>query len=440
MFFKARGRRACRGEREYYAWFRTGCDRLQETSMTATSSQTKDLPPPVVVEDERAFNLMLKDLEDQDTIAFDTEADSFFSYQEKVCLIQVTVEDRDYVVDPLADFDIRPLGEVFADPNRRIVFHDGEYDILILKRDYGFEFAGLFDTRVAAAAIGESSPGLASVLKKYFEVQLDKTLQRSNWCQRPLDPKQISYARLDTRYLIPLMEKFEEELKRLKRTTIVEGEFRRLEKIEPAQRKFNPDEFVRMKGVRDLSNLERQALRELYILRDGMAAKLNRPPFKVMSNQVLLNVAQALPTNSRALIDVPMFSSRMVRKMGEGVIDAITKAVHKGPIEHLPQLPPKDGSVSLDEAQYELHERLRNWRKRAAESMQLDSSLVMNRHVLMRIAVARPRSLADLAAVEGFLDWQTQQFGQELVQLIERFEQDVAAGLLPANKGKRGRR
>ena len=189
-----------------------------------------------------------------------------------------------------------------------------------------------------------------------------------------------------------------------------------------------------------MSNIERQALRELYILRDKMASDLNRPPFKVLSNQVLINVAQALPTNSRALIDVPMFSSRMVRKMGEGVIDAITKAVHKGPIQQLPQLPPKDGSMSLDEAQYELHERLRSWRKRCAETQDLDSSLVMNRHVLMRLAVARPRSLAEIEAVEGFLEWQSKRFGQELLQLTEEFEDDVANGRMPATKGKRGRR
>ena len=408
--------------------------------MTTSRQNPRDLPPPVMVEDDREFEGMLEDLESQSIIAFDTEADSFFNYQEKVCLIQVTVEDRDYIVDPLADFDLSPLGEVFADPKRCIVFHDGEYDILILKRDYDFDFAGLFDTRVAAAAIGEASPGLASVLKKYFEVELDKTLQRSNWSQRPLDPKQISYARLDTRYLIPLMEKFEEELERQDRTEIVQGEFLRLEGIEPVDRSFNPDEFVKLKGVRDLSPIERQALRELYIVRDQLAEQLNRPPFKVMSNQVLINIAQALPTNSRALIDVPMFSARMVRKMGDRILDAVDEAVHKGPLAKLPQLPPKDGSISLDDEQYELHERLRTWRKNCAETEDLDSSLVMNRHVLMRVAVARPRSLDDLAAVEGFLPWQTRRFGDGLVELAANFERDAASGNLSSAKTKRGRR
>ena len=408
--------------------------------MTSSRQHPRDLPPPVMVEGEREFQSMLEDLKGQSIIAFDTEADSFFNYREKVCLIQVTVEDRDYIVDPLADFDLTPLGEVFEDPDRCIVFHDGEYDILILKRDYDFQFAGLFDTRVAAAAIGESSPGLASVLKKYFEVELDKTLQRSNWSQRPLDPKQISYARLDTRYLIPLMAKFEEELERQKRVEIVQGEFLRLEAIEPVDRSFKPDEFVRLKGVRDLSPLERQALRELFILRDSLAEELNRPPFKVMSNQVLINIAQALPTNSRSLINVPMFSSRMVRKMGDRILDAIDEAVHRGPLEKLPQLPPKDGAIALDDLQYELHERLRFWRKQCAESENLDSSLVMNRHVLMRIAVARPQSLDDFRAVEGFLEWQANRFGAELVDIARSFERDANSGNLITAKNKRGRR
>ena len=143
--------------------------------MAEPSVAPRDLPPPILVEEEKAFGRLLEDLEGREEIAVDTEADSFFSYREKVCLIQVTVEDRDYLVDPLAGFDIGALGAVFADPDRTKVFHDGEYDVLILKRDYGFTFAGLFDTRIAAAALGETSPGLAAVLQKRFGVELDKS-------------------------------------------------------------------------------------------------------------------------------------------------------------------------------------------------------------------------------------------------------------------------
>ncbi|MEM7518210.1 MAG: ribonuclease D, partial [Planctomycetota bacterium] len=171
-----------------------------------------ELPPATIVTDDRALARLMEDLEGQESIAVDTEADSFFSYREKVCLVQVTVEDRDYLVDPLADMDLTPFGKILADPSKEKIFHDGEYDILIFKREYGFDFANLFDTRVAAAALGMQAPGLASVLGEFFGVELDKSMQRSDWGKRPLSDKQISYARLDTHFLIPLRDKMRAEL------------------------------------------------------------------------------------------------------------------------------------------------------------------------------------------------------------------------------------
>src|SRR5262245_1781890 len=171
-----------------------------------------DLPPPTLVEDAPGLEELLEALEDETEIAVDTEGDSFFSYPEKVCLVQITAGERDWLVDPLAGFDLAPIGRVLADPGKVKAFHDGEYDVLILKRAFGFRFAGLFDTRVAAATLGSQTPGLATVLEERFGVTLDKSMQRSNWGQRPLTDKQIRYARLDTHFLLPLMREQKVEL------------------------------------------------------------------------------------------------------------------------------------------------------------------------------------------------------------------------------------
>ncbi len=398
------------------------------------------LPPPLLIEDEAEFGELLDELSRADVVAVDTEADSFFNYREKVCLIQVTAGERDFVVDPLAGFDVTPLGEVLADEGCTKVFHDGEYDILILKRDYGFDFANLFDTRIAAAALGEPNPGLASVLKKYFDVELDKSLQRSDWSRRPLGPEQISYARLDTHFLIPLMETFEEGLERLDRSVIVQGECERLTALEPVERSFNPDEFVRIKGVRDLSGEGKQALRELYVLRDRLAEDVNRPPFKVLSNQVLIEVARSAPKSIKSLSGIPGLSSRMLRRMGDDILDAVDRARELGPMKSLPQLPSRDGLGVLDDEAYELHERLRQWRKERADSEGIDSSLVLNRHVMLELAQARPASLERLADVDGIRDWQLERFGAELVELVLDFERDLAEGRVVPTRGRRSRR
>lgn len=378
---------------------------------------------------------LLADLERQGEIAVDTEADSFFRYRERVCLVQMTVEDRDYLVDPLADgVEVARLGAVFADPTKTKVFHDSEYDILILKREFGFRFAGLFDTRVAAATLGTESPGLASVLEEHFGVELDKSQQRSDWSQRPLSAKQIRYARLDTHYLLPLMRELRARLAQRGRTMIVEAECRRLEALEPPVVVFRPDDFVRIKGARGLRPLAGRVLRELYALREEMAEELDVPPFRVMNNQVLVELATTLPRSVNALSSIHGFSPRMVRRMGRRVIDTIQRARELGPLRELPTLPRKDGTEGMGEQESELYERLKRWRKRLADRHGIESSYLLNRFVMARIAREQPAGAEALARVEGLSEWQREMFGDELLELLEEFERDAREGRLPRRK------
>jgi len=396
-----------------------------------------DLPPPTLVADQDGFEGLLEDLAGQKEIAFDTEADSFFNYREKVCLIQVTVEDRDYLIDPLSDIDVSGLGKVFADPKRTKVFHDGEYDVLILKRDFGFEFAGLFDTRIAAAALGQASPGLASVLSNRFGVELDKSMQRSNWSRRPLSPQQISYARLDTRYLLPLMHEQRKELASAERDMIVEGECRRLEALKPSDRTFQPDDFIRIKGARLLTPTQMQRLRELFIYRDKQAESRDLPPFKILSNKALLSLAANGARTEKALAEVDGISPKQAKRLGSGILKALKRAADKGPLPKIPRPPAKDGTNHLGDEGIELHERLKNWRKRRAEKEGLDSSLVLNRHVLLRLAEKRPREGKKLESIDGLLSWQVDLFGDEILRVVTDFESDLKSGQLKLNHRRR---
>ncbi|MEM7309675.1 MAG: HRDC domain-containing protein [Planctomycetota bacterium] len=400
----------------------------------------QDLPPPILVDDSEGMDRLLADLGSQAEIAVDTEADSFFHYRERVCLIQVTVEDRDYLVDPLSDVPLDGIGDMLADEDRVKVFHDGEYDILILKRDYGFEFRNLFDTRVAAAALGMATPGLAAVIGDRFGVELDKSLQRSNWSTRPLSAKQIAYARLDTHYLIPLMHEMREELDERGRTIIVDGECRRLEALAPQERVFEPDEFLRIKGARTLSPMHMQVLRELHILRDGLARERDLPPFKVLGNHVLIALAKSQPSSQRQLGRVEELSPRVARRIGSDLLGAIERAKEMGPMKRVPQLPSRDGTGELSEESYELHERLKTWRKTRAQAEGYDASLILNRHVLLRLAAARPGSAADLEEVEGLQDWQRELFGEEILATCDAFEDDLEAGRIELRRRRRSKR
>jgi len=392
------------------------------------------LPPPTLVQDERGFSRLLEDLRSQREIAVDTEADSFYSHREKVCLVQITVEDRDYLVDPLAGFDMRPLGEMLADPARQKVFHDGEYDVLILKRIYGFRFKNLFDTRVAAATLGSPNPGLANVLRERYGIELDKSMQRSDWAQRPLSEKQIRYARLDTRFLLPLMREQKLELAARARTHFVEGECQRLEALEPPDASFDPDEFVKLKNARTLDPLGRQVLRELFALREKLASESDQPPFRILNNEALVEIARVRPRSADELQRIAGVSYKQGRRLGEGVLEAVRRANELGPLRKLPQLPNRDGTHDFSDQDIELHERLKNRRKELAQALGIDSAYLINRHVLPRIARAKPRTLDELARTEGILEWQVRDYGQDLLAVVEQFERERAAGLLPASR------
>jgi ribonuclease D len=399
----------------------------------------EDLPPPILVECQDDFEDLLDVLEEEDEIAVDTEADSFYSFRDKVCLIQVTARGQDWLVDPLAKIDLQDLGPILSDPTKTKIFHDAEYDVLILGREYGFQFAGLYDTRVAAAVLGSSAPGLAAVLEGRFGVQLDKSQQRSNWAKRPLTPKQIAYARLDTRFLLPLMHEQKEELARLDRRMIVDTECKRLEALEPPPVESHPNDFVKIKGARSLDPKGISALKELYAVRQKLAERYDLPPFRILGNKPMLEVAKVRPRNEAELLRIEGVTPKVLGRLGNRVQRALERAARKGPIQRLPMSPKRANMGQLSEIESELHDRLKTLRKVASERLGIESAYIINRHLLMKLAEARPETDEQLRKIDGLEPWQLEEFGSEILSTVQRFERDVKAGTVPSAPSRRRR-
>ncbi len=399
-----------------------------------------ELTPPTRVEDDASMQRMLDILHDDKVIAVDTEADGFHSYREQVCLVQVTGGGEDFIVDPFADLDISGLGEMLADPKRIKLFHDSEFDVLILKRDYGFEFANLFDTRVAAAILGSKAPGLASVLLDHFGVELDKSMQRSDWSKRPLTDAQVAYARLDTHYLVDLYHEQHAELEKEDLMMVLDTECRRLEKILPPPHVFQPDGFVRIKGGRDLRPMARTILKELFILRDTLAKEKNVPPFRILGNHVLLALAPQRPHSVQGLAQVKGCSGLIRGRYGDDIIDAIEHALDKEPIEKWPRGPKKANAEDFTEEEQELNDRLKTVRKEASDRLDIEAAYLMHRTALANLARSQPGDLDELEDVAKFEAWQTDWFGDDLLDCIEKFQSDLKAGTAIKKSGRRWKR
>ena len=148
---------------------------------------------PILTTTQEVSDLTAR-LMQETAVAIDLEMDALHSYQEKICLAQVSSSTETVIIDPLAGADLAPLTPLFASSDIRKIFHAADYDLRSLKRDYGFEVRNLFDTMVSAQLCGEGKIGLADLLQKYFGIELDKKYQRADWSQRPLKPEMIRYA------------------------------------------------------------------------------------------------------------------------------------------------------------------------------------------------------------------------------------------------------
>lgn len=373
------------------------------------------MTPPVLVTDSRDLSVMLEQAADAPIIGVDTESNSLHAYYHRICLIQVSLPGIDYVVDPLS-CDAGPMGELFADPRREKIFHAAENDILGLKRDFGFEFANLFDTMMAARIMGWPQAGLAAILEEGFGVKLDKRLQRTNWGRRPLRPEELAYAQLDTHYLLPLREQQARALKECGRWEEAQEAFERLLTVEWTEKPFDEDGFWRINGARNLSGRELAVLRELYLYREEQAQRQDRPPFKVLDNRVLLAISRRQPDNFRSLRWLLGISAEQARRYGNDILAAVARGQNETP-PRPPQRTNK-GNGRPDPATRARYDALRNWRTQRAEQRGVDPDVILTNDALMTIARSAPVSADALAATNVMGSWKLQEYAESILQVL----------------------
>jgi ribonuclease D len=281
-------------------------------------------PPPILVADTPALGALVDRLRGEPIVAVDTESNSFHVYRERVCLVQISIHGGDFVVDPFA-VDLAPLGAVLCD-GRETVFHGADYDVRCLRREYGWRLPRLFDTMAAARRIGRPGLGLSALVEAQFGVRLSKSFQRSDWGRRPLTREQIAYAALDTHYLLPLRDSLSAELDARGVAEEARREFDRIASVEPRERVFDAEGWRRLKGARELDAAGRSILRALWIAREERARELDRPPFKVMPEQAMLEVARRRPASPDALGAIVGLTPSVLRKLGDAILAAVRGA------------------------------------------------------------------------------------------------------------------
>lgn len=367
--------------------------------------------PPIGVNTPEALRELAGRLLQAPQIAVDTESNSLHAYQEKVCLLQFSIPDNDYLVDPLALDNLDALAPVFASPTVEKIFHAADYDLIVLQRDYGIQCRQLFDTMWGGRILGWEHVGLGNLLEEHFKIHADKKFQRYDWGRRPVSSKAITYARMDTHYLLKLREIELAELKEMGRWAEAQEIFHYLATNMQAPTPHSPEtNFWRLKGVHDLNIHEKRMLYRLHLWREKKAKQLDRPPFKVIGRKHLIALAQMHACSEKGL-QAAGLTEYQIRRFGPEIL----RALRQGPQE-LPSYPPEEPRPP--QQVLDRYHTLHDWRKEMGNRRRVASDVILPNATLWDLARHPPKTLEALLAVPGIGPWRQEHYGPDLLALL----------------------
>ena len=377
---------------------------------------------PIYIDTAPALAAFVTAARREQRIGVDTEAASFHRYRDRIYLLQISSATQTAVIDPVAIAapGLEPFGGLLADPQVEKTFHDADYDLRVLDRDYAFRAVRLFDTRIAAQLAGEPAIGLAALLEKYVGVKLDKEHQKADWSLRPLTPSMLAYAAADTRFLLALRDALEQQLRTLGRLSWAMEEFKQLESLRWTARGGGAEEeaYLRLKGAKGLSARSLAALRMLHRWRDTVAEREDKAPFRIIGNDALLAVSRALPATRADLGHIRELPSSLARRHGDALLHTVQQAkslpetalprLERRPTPRVPKDPGFDARL----------ERVKAVRNRIATELGLDPGVLSGRTTLEAVARARPANRVALEQIGEIRRWQIDVLGDALLEAV----------------------
>ena len=352
-------------------------------------------------------------LNSQRELAVDLEMDSLHHYQEKVCLIQISTRSDHWLIDPLTIGDLTPLAAPLGNPDIMIVMHGADYDVRSLHRDYGIEITNLFDTMIAARFLGVTEFGLAALLKAYFSVELDKKFQKADWSIRPLSDQMCDYAAADTAYLLGLYDLLQQKLEGVKRSDWQSEECHLVTRVRIAEK--NGPLFLYCKGAGKLKGRSLAALENLLQMRDRKARELDRPVFKVMPTELLLELASHMPAGVDDLAAIKGMTPKLAERYGKRFIAALDEA-RQMPEQHLPGFP-RQKKQEQSEATKDLIRALKTWREHESSALGIDPGVLAPNWLLESVAESASCDTG-FEQVSGLRQWQINAFGDQMRQIV----------------------
>ena len=364
------------------------------------------------VEDKAGLLALEQSLRVVASMSLDSESNSGFVFEERLCLLQINDGQQIWLVDLLAlsagKGALDTLKPFLEDPAYEVQLHGGEFDVGCLKRDYEISLAGVWDTQQAASFLGWEKTGYGAVVERLCGVALPKAHTRSDWSRRPIEGEELQYAINDVRYLPEVSAALREEVRRADLEEEVLIACRTVE-LATWNGGFRPEAFWNLKGVRQLSESSQGILMALYSWREVIARQLDLPAGRAMNNEVLLALARNPPRQVDDLrrLGVP----RRVAGKWSAELFAVIAEARRDP----PRLPPAPTRRPHDRQIQKRGDRIKKWRRGEAERRQVPMQVVLPVAALKYI---QEHGARDLESVPQLGRKRIEHYGETLRELV----------------------
>ncbi|MFA5167632.1 MAG: HRDC domain-containing protein [Candidatus Omnitrophota bacterium] len=337
-------------------------------------------------------------------VGLDTEADSLHHYFEKVCLIQLSFSGSNYMIDPLAGFSLAEFLEVLS--RKELILQGADYDLRMLKKSFEFRpKAPVFDTMLAAQVLGYERIGLAALAEKFCGVMLSKAGQKSDWAKRPLSAKQLDYASDDTRYLEAIADALTRNLQESGRADWHRECCERVVETSGLEGKNDTKEAWRIKGSSGLAPKELVFVRELWKWRDEEARRRDRPPFMILRNEDLIELARRRAGSPHESLHPELKFMKRITGDNLARLESAVRFAENLPLSEWPTIPERIRSRERPPSPEKVEALLAACRTIAGE-LRIEPCFLASRATLTAVARHEPRSIEKVMEVSGMMRWQ----------------------------------
>ena len=364
-----------------------------------------------LISDSKSLADLVDRLAKQPFVAVDTEFMRENTYWPDLCLVQVASPDEAAAIDPKAEIDLAPLLELFV-KNRDVlkIFHAGGQDLEIIHNLTGEVPHPLFDTQVAAMALGHGEQiGYSNLIESLLGHSLDKGARFTDWARRPLDKRQIDYAIADVTHLATVFPRMVEKLRKTGRGAWLDEEMERL--ADPSSFAFPPEDAWKRLKLPSRNPAVLGRLKALAAWRETEARSKNLPRGRVIKDDTLNEIVLHPPKTQDDLGKVRGLSSGWkTNDIGGRLIAALASAKPLDPSE-LPERDPKRPGLTKDAVL--VSDLLKLLLKIRAKESGVAAKLIARSDDLEALAAGVRKGLNMLSG------WRYEQFGKDALDLVE---------------------